>query len=77
MADGNGTRHVAVALERLPIKLILPKQGAEMPVTAGGGRPKPFRKVDKAYRERLHNQLGAIRQAIVPRMKWTGVLRSA
>ncbi len=51
--------------ERLPIKLVLPKQGAERPVPAGGSKAVPFRTVDGAYRTRLSNQVDAIHKAAV------------
>lgn len=47
--------------ERLPIKLILPRQGREKPVPAGGSPPKPFREVTDEYRSRLQGQVEAIR----------------
>ena len=46
--------------ERLPIKVILPKQGKERAVPGGGSPPTPFRTVDAEYRARLTNQLNAI-----------------
>lgn len=57
---------------RLPIKLILPRQGAEKRVPGGGTPPKPFRTVDAAYRQRLANEVSAIRDALTPHMKPTG-----
>lgn len=61
------TRH-----ERLLIKVIMPKQGAERKVAGGGTPPKPFRTVDREYRTRLSTQIGAIRKAIVPQIKQAG-----
>lgn len=58
--------------DRLPIKLILPRQAAERRVSAGGTRPKPFRTVDTAYRKSLSAQVSAIREAILPQVKQTG-----
>lgn len=58
--------------DRLPIKLILPRQGAEKRVSGGGSPPKPFRTVDAAYRQRLSNEVSAIRDALTPQMKQTG-----
>lgn len=58
--------------DRLPIKLILPRQGAEKRVSGGGSPPKPFRTVDAAYRQRLSNEVSAIRDALMPQMKQTG-----
>jgi len=63
--DINGDR------QRLPIKLIMPKQGAERRVPGGNGPPKPFRTVDGQYRQRLTNQVEAIEQAVLPLMKKT------
>lgn len=51
---------------RLPIKVILPRQGTERRQQAGGSKPEPFREVDQAFRERLRNQITALRQAIAP-----------
>lgn len=50
--------------ERLPIKLILPKQGKERRVLGGGNRLKPFREVTLAYRQALSNQVAAIKQGL-------------
>ena len=58
--------------ERLLIKLIMPKQGAERRVQGGGTPARPFRTVDTKYRTRLSNQVSAIRNAVVPQMKRTG-----
>lgn len=55
--------------ERLPIKLIMPKQGTERRVLGGGGKKKPFREVDATYRQRLLNQVSAIEQALLPQLK--------
>lgn len=57
---------------RLPIKLIMPKQGVERRVSAGGTPPKPFRTVDHAYRSRLSNQVSALNNAILPQIQRTG-----
>ncbi len=59
--------------DRLPIKLIMPKQGNERPVPGGGTPPKPFRNVDAQYRARLSNQISAVRNAMVPQIRRTGV----
>lgn len=48
--------------ERLPIKLVLPKQGTEQKVPGGGSPPKPFRKVDDGFRQSLSNSVEAIRE---------------
>lgn len=58
--------------DRLLIKVIMPKQGAEGRVQGGGAPPKPFRKVDSVYRKRLSSQVSAIRQAVVSQIKTTG-----
>jgi serine protease AprX len=49
-----------MANERLYIKVILPKQGEEKRVPAGGGEPKPFKDVTPALRHSLLLQLGKI-----------------
>lgn len=59
--------------DRLLIKVIMPKQGAERKVQGGGSPPKPFRKVDAAYRSRLTKQVSAIRDAVLTQIKTTGV----
>ena len=58
--------------ERLPIKLIMPKQGVERKIPAGGTPPKEFRKVDEKYRSHLSNQVAALRKAVVPQIRHTG-----
>jgi serine protease AprX len=58
--------------ERLPIKLIMPRQGTERRIAAGGTAPKPFRTVDEKYRSRLSNQVSALRGAVVPQIGHTG-----
>lgn len=67
MADGRKS-----GADRLPIKLIMPKQGSEKRVPGGGTPPKPFRTVDAAYRKSLSTQVSAIREALVPQIKQTG-----
>ena len=57
---------------RLPIKVILPKQGKERTAPGGGAKPKPFRPVDREFRLRLGNQVAALRRAIVPLARKTG-----
>ena len=59
--------------DRLPIKLIMPKQGTERRITAGGPPPKPFRTVDTKYRNHLSNQVAALRSAILPQIRRTGM----
>ncbi len=69
MADENRPpRH-----DRLPIKVIMPKQGVERKVPGGGPPPKPFRTVDAKYRSRLFNQVSALRNVVVPQSRRTGV----
>lgn len=58
--------------DRLPIKLILPRQGSESRVSGGGGPKVPFRTVDAAFRQRLHTQLDSIRTALAPHIERTG-----
>lgn len=58
--------------ERLLIKVIMPKQGAERKVSGGGGKGKPFRDVDSKYRSRLSGQVSAIRKAVAPQIKTAG-----
>lgn len=50
--------------DRLPIKLIMPKQGTERPVPGGGSPPKPFRDVTPEYRASLSSQVTAIREGL-------------
>jgi hypothetical protein len=52
--------------ERLPIKLIMPKQYTERRITAGGAPPVPFRPVDARYRNHLSKQVSAIRRFAPP-----------
>jgi hypothetical protein len=58
--------------DRLLIKVIMPKQGTERKVTAGGTPPKPFRTVDVKYRTRLSSQVSAIRMAMAPQIRTAG-----
>lgn len=51
--------------DRLPIKLIMPKQGVERRVLGGGTPPRPFRVVDDQYRQRLANQVTAIQESVL------------
>lgn len=69
MADQDSTTSRS---ERLPIKLVMPKQGTERKIKAGGAPPKPFRAVDDNYRKSLSNQVSAIRHVIVPQVRRTG-----
>jgi hypothetical protein len=68
MADENRS----LQPDRLPIKLIMPKQGTERRITAGGTPPKPFRTVDAKYRSHLANQVAALRSAIIPQIQRVG-----
>ncbi len=52
----------------LPIKLIMPKQGAERRVPGGGGPKTPFRSVDAEYRQRLANQVSAIEEVVLTQL---------
>lgn len=61
-------------VERLPIKLILPRQGKERRVEAGGGRPVPFRTVDAAFRRSLVSEVSSIDEVLRPSMKETGAI---
>jgi serine protease AprX len=66
MADEKGGH------DRLPIKLIMPKQGVERKVHGGGPPPRPFRTVDSKYRAHLSNQVSALRNVILPQSKRAG-----
>jgi hypothetical protein len=55
--------------ERLPIKLVLPKQGRERPVTGRRSSPIPFRAVTPAFRNSLKRQVEAIRDTTWQQMK--------
>lgn len=50
--------------QRLPIKVILPKQGTERRVAGGGGPLLPFRPVTPEFRASLRTQISAIRDSI-------------
>lgn len=54
------------AQERLPIKLILPRQGTERKVEGGGAPPKPFRQVTAEFRSQLGRQVEAIKGVVTP-----------
>src|SRR5436190_1410277 len=54
------SRRPRLPSERLPIKLILPKQGKERIVQGGGPPATPFRNVDAEYRASLGKQVAAI-----------------
>lgn len=59
--------------DRLPIKLIMPKQGTERPVPGGGSPPKPFREVTPEYRAGLATQVLAIREGLQSKASTTQV----
>lgn len=61
-----------VVTDRLPIKLILPDQGKEKRVPGGGSPPKPFRKVDDAFRKGLATQVSAVGEAVKSQVKVAG-----
>lgn len=63
MADGR---------ERLPIKLILPKQGSERKVKGGGGKKEPFRTVDETFRGSLGRQLHAFEESALLELRRVG-----
>ena len=65
--DNRPPRH-----DRLPIKVIMPKQGVERKVSGGGAAPTPFRTVDAKYRSRLSNQVAALRSLVLPQSRRTG-----
>ena len=58
--------------ERLLIKVIMPKQGAERRVQGGGSKAKPFREVDAKYRKRLSGEVEAIRNSITKQIHVSG-----
>jgi hypothetical protein len=60
--------------ERLPIKLILPDQGASHRVPGGGSKKEPFRAVDEGLRESLTTQVSALRAALLPQMRQVGAV---
>jgi hypothetical protein len=60
--------------ERLPIKVILPRQGAEKKNPGGSGKSEPFRVVDEKYRSSLSNQVLAIRNTHISQIKRTGAI---
>jgi serine protease AprX len=70
MADENRL----VRYDRLPIKVIMPKQGVERKVPGGGPPPVPFRPVDARYRSRLSNQVSALRNVVIPQSRRVGVV---
>ena len=59
--------------DRLPIKLIMPKQGVERKVPGGGAPARPFRTVNTKYRTHLSNQVSALRNVVLPQSRRTGV----
>ena len=61
-------------IDRLPIKLILPRQGKEKKVQSGGKPPVPLRPVDNAFRNSLLNEVSAINEVLRPSIKETGAI---
>ncbi|MEW6776700.1 MAG: S8 family peptidase [Bdellovibrionota bacterium] len=57
--------------DRLPIKVILPNQGKERPIS-GGGAKKLFRPVNTEYRKSLSRQVAAIRESTMSAMQRAG-----
>lgn len=51
-------------VDRLFIKVILPRQGTEKRVTGGGGKMEPFRVVDRAFRQSLSSRVQALSNAV-------------
>jgi serine protease AprX len=60
--------------ERLPIKLIMPRQGTEKRVPGGGSKAVPFRTVDAAYRRGLAEQVSSVNHALSTAAKKTGAM---
>ena len=60
--------------DRLPIKLIMPKQGTEKKVPGGGSPAVPFRTVDAAYRRGLMEQVSTVSQTLSSSAKKTGAM---
>jgi serine protease AprX len=58
--------------ELLPIKVVLPDQGKERLIPAGGSEAKPFVTVDRAYRTRLQKEVAAVRQLVTTQAKDVG-----
>ena len=50
----------------------MPKQGSERRIPGGGSAREPFRTIDSAYRERLSNQIRAIRRSLPKQIKIVG-----
>jgi len=59
--------------DRLPIKVIMPKQGTERRIQGGGTPPRPFRTVDREYRTHLSNQVSVLREATISQAGDAGV----
>jgi len=58
--------------ERLFIKVILPKQGAERKVPGGGTKPKPFRAVNEVFRQSLSKRVNVVKRSISTTVKRIG-----
>lgn len=71
MSDPSGAGSGSTS-ERLPIKLILPRQGTLRRVPGGGVPPKPFRDVTNEYRRRIVNQVRHVSLAIQSATHTTG-----
>ena len=59
---------------RLPIKVILPRQGQERAVPRGGSKHEPFRVVDQRFRAQLGSQLAALREEVASQAPRTGAV---
>ena len=64
MPDTNGIQGVP----RLPIRLVMPRQGTERRVPGGGSRREPFRQVDEDYRGRLWREVTHISSALASQL---------
>jgi serine protease AprX len=60
--------------ERLPIKVILPKQAVEKKNLVKGGSNKPFRKVDNNYRTSLSRQVVTIKKSLSTQLSRMGAI---
>ena len=72
MDDQKKSRDGVTPVDRLFIKVILPRQGVERPVPGGASRTPPFRDVDTAFRNSLSARVLALRTAIAPAAKNLG-----
>ncbi len=60
------------SLDRLPIKVVLPHQGKERRVPAGGSPPKPLQEVTPEVRSQLSNSVKAIKALAAERARRVG-----